>query len=83
MTCGFCGRAFEEDRGQPACRQCPLAGLCRFVRCPSCGYENPAQPAWLGRLRKRAQRSGADGGTQLAGARPQDPAGATSTEEPS
>lgn len=50
ISCGFCGREFEEDRGQPACRSCPLGEACRFVRCPHCGYENPARPGWLERL---------------------------------
>lgn len=49
-VCGFCGDAFTEDRGQPACLGCPLAAGCRYVRCPSCGYENPVTPGWLERL---------------------------------
>lgn len=48
-VCGLCGRAFREDRGQPACRSCPLSRACRYVRCPSCGYENPVDPGWLRR----------------------------------
>lgn len=58
MTCGFCGDEFREDRGQPACRACPLSSGCRFVRCPRCGYENPVRPDWLERLlgRRRAPR---------------------------
>lgn len=44
MTCGFCNRDFEEDRGQPGCRACPLGADCGLVRCPYCGYENPATP---------------------------------------
>lgn len=51
MTCGFCRRGFLEDRGQPACRGCPLARACRWVRCPYCGYENPMQPSWVDRLK--------------------------------
>jgi len=54
IVCGFCAREFEEDRGQPACRACPLAGHpCHLVRCPHCGYENPVPPAWLTRLTRR------------------------------
>lgn len=49
IACGFCGRAFVEDRGQMVCRSCPLTGLCHSVRCPHCGYENPMPPAWLRR----------------------------------
>lgn len=44
--CGWCGRAFREDFGQPACRACPLTRLCGRVRCPHCGWENPARPGW-------------------------------------
>jgi hypothetical protein len=51
VTCGLCGNAFEEDRSQPACRSCPLGAGCGLVRCPSCGYENPREPDWLGKLR--------------------------------
>lgn len=50
MVCGFCAREFEEDCAQPACRSCPLTGLCHMVRCPRCGYENPVPPRWLARL---------------------------------
>ncbi len=56
VTCGFCGQAFEEDRAQPTCQACPIAVACKAVRCPFCGYENPAEPKWLGRL-KRLVRS--------------------------
>jgi hypothetical protein len=51
ITCGYCGRNFAEDQGQPTCASCPLRGGCRFLRCPHCGYENPATPPWLDRLR--------------------------------
>lgn len=49
--CGFCGRMFAPDEGQPACASCPLKGGCQLVRCPHCGYENPLTPAWLTRVR--------------------------------
>ncbi len=52
MTCGYCRQEFTEDTGQPTCQACPLAGACRFVRCPHCGYENPAEPAVFARLRR-------------------------------
>lgn len=50
VSCGFCAREFREDRGQPACRACPLSGCCHTIRCPHCGYENPVPPAWLSRF---------------------------------
>ncbi|NJD10568.1 MAG: hypothetical protein FIB01_09090 [Gemmatimonadetes bacterium] len=52
VVCGYCGRHFAEDQGQPACAGCPLRKGCRFVRCPHCGYENPATPPLWGRLRR-------------------------------
>jgi rubredoxin len=50
IKCGYCGEVFAEDRGQAACRACPLTRACRYLRCPSCGYENPVAPAWLSGL---------------------------------
>jgi hypothetical protein len=50
-VCGMCRSEFEEDRAQPTCQGCPLSRACRFVRCPECGYENPATPSWLKSLR--------------------------------
>lgn len=52
ITCAFCQRTFTEDLGQPTCQGCPLAGACRFVRCPHCGYENPVAPAWVDRVKR-------------------------------
>lgn len=54
LVCGFCRQEFREDTAQPTCQACPLSGACRFVRCPHCGYENPAAPAWLERVRRWA-----------------------------
>ncbi len=56
VTCGYCGRAFEENRAQPTCQACPLSHGCRAIRCPHCGYENPAAPAWLGKLKRLARK---------------------------
>jgi len=51
VICGYCGERFAENQGQPACAACPLKGGCRYVRCPRCGYENPCEPPWVGKLR--------------------------------
>jgi hypothetical protein len=56
IACGYCGRPFLENRGQPACRSCPLGSACRYVRCPACGYENPVEPAWLSGLKRLVAR---------------------------
>jgi hypothetical protein len=58
MTCGFCGMSFAEDRGQAACRSCPLGAGCGKVRCPQCGYENVTTPPWIERLRGWLDREG-------------------------
>jgi hypothetical protein len=49
--CGFCGRTFMPDEGQPTCASCPLSGRCSLLRCPHCGYENAIEPEWLLRVR--------------------------------
>ena len=53
MRCGLCLQAFEEDKSQPTCASCPLSKACRYVRCPHCGYENPATPTWMKKLRAK------------------------------
>lgn len=54
----MCGVAFREDRAQPACVSCPLTRMCHHVRCPHCGYENPALPGWLDGDRSAAAAPG-------------------------
>ena len=53
VNCGYCGKAFEEDRSQPACGACPLGSSCGHVLCPHCGFENPATPRWIAFLKER------------------------------
>jgi len=63
IRCAFCGKTFEEDRGQPTCQACPLSEGCGFVRCPYCGYENVPPPSWWTKLaaltRRRPRRDDA------------------------
>ena len=56
MNCGFCGKAFDEDRSQPACERCPVGSGCGLVRCPHCGYENPGTPGWIAFLKRHLGR---------------------------
>jgi len=56
VNCGFCGKAFEEDRSLPACAHCPVGSGCGLVRCPHCGYENPGTPGWIAFLKKHLGR---------------------------
>ena len=51
MKCGLCGRQFDEQKAQGACRGCGKAAGCGLVRCPYCGYEAAPEPGWLRRLR--------------------------------
>jgi len=51
LTCWYCRKPFTEDRAQAACQACPLSTGCRYLHCPHCGYENPVEPAWLGKLK--------------------------------
>jgi hypothetical protein len=57
VNCGFCGKPFEENRSQPACKQCPVGSGCGLVRCPHCGYENPSTPGWIAFLKKHLGRT--------------------------
>lgn len=61
MKCALCGYDYDETQAQAACAKCMMAKHCRLVRCPNCGYETPAEPAWLKRLFDRRQRDDPDG----------------------
>ena len=56
MNCGFCGKSYEEDRSQRACKACPLGSDCGLILCPHCGYENPGTPRWISFLKDRFGR---------------------------
>ncbi|MEW6446808.1 MAG: hypothetical protein AB1426_01750 [Bacillota bacterium] len=47
MRCDFCGAVFDETEAQQACTGCPLAGACRKLKCPRCGYEVLPEPNWV------------------------------------
>jgi hypothetical protein len=52
MRCGFCGHEFEESEGNVGCKNCPMSGGCKMVKCPRCNYENPPEPALVKGLKK-------------------------------
>ena len=56
MNCGYCGKSFEENRSQKACKACPLGSDCGLILCPHCGYENPGMPRWIAFLKDRFGR---------------------------
>jgi hypothetical protein len=43
MICQFCGIEFPEEVKNKECSMCLLANGCKFVKCPNCGYEIPAE----------------------------------------
>jgi Fe2+ transport system protein FeoA len=51
MTCSFCGIEIDAGAARLACSACGLAGGCRRVRCPSCGFEHPEEPGWVDAVR--------------------------------
>lgn len=53
ITCGMCRREYTADESRIVCSNCAMigAGGCQKVRCPHCGYEQPA-PARLPSLLK-------------------------------
>jgi Fe2+ transport system protein FeoA len=56
VACPLCG--FEFERGDTYCRHgCPLQSMCDLIRCPSCDYEFPAEPARSGRRRLWPRRA--------------------------
>jgi Fe2+ transport system protein FeoA len=64
VICSFCGLGVELETR--ACSGCALAGGCRSVCCPRCGYAMPAEPplvqrvrSWLGR--RAEERAGGEG----------------------
>lgn len=51
LRCPLCGGEFAAD--SVACHAgCPIAGHCRVLCCPHCGYEFPDEEATRRRLRR-------------------------------
>jgi len=56
--CPLCGGAVPTDRSRCAGR-CPMAGACRILCCPHCGYgfvEDSTVATGIGRLMQRLRR---------------------------
>ncbi len=51
MRCGFCGYDFEEKEGIQGCKNCPMSGGCKMIKCPKCNYENPSEPFWVKKVK--------------------------------
>jgi hypothetical protein len=57
-TCPLCGQRFDPE-GSSCPSGCPLAGKCKVICCPNCGYEfveDSAVVSGLGRLWKIIRR---------------------------
>ena len=52
MTCGFCGKDFDEKDAGTSCDGCVMNFNCKMIKCPNCGYEIPREPAWLKKILK-------------------------------
>ncbi|MGH7144431.1 MAG: ferrous iron transport protein A [Terriglobales bacterium] len=53
MNCACCGNDFEAAAARKQCRSCALFGGCSMLKCPRCGYEQPADTRltrWLKNL---------------------------------
>ncbi len=59
VKCPLCG--FEFEKGEAACRNCPLHKSCDMVKCPNCGYDIPTESR-LGKLIRRLFRREKDYG---------------------
>lgn len=57
MRCAFCGKQFDEQSAQSACRSCSVFHGCKMVKCPHCGYETPAEPGLIKWIRKKLTRT--------------------------
>lgn len=53
MKCTLCGYEFNEVAADRACSGCSLMKSCKLIKCPNCGFETPAEPKWLKKLRKK------------------------------
>ena len=56
MKCPLCGLAFREQDGRAGCAGCASLGACSLIKCPNCGYEVPAEPGILRRIKKWRRR---------------------------
>lgn len=56
MKCNLCGYEFDEKESIPVCQSCSLVKNCKLIRCPNCGYEWPAEPDWLKKIKERRNR---------------------------
>lgn len=71
IRCSLCGAHFDPDQEVTACQVCPLGGLirrCGLVRCPRCGFEQPATRGPQARGRRRPGAGSRGGGPGRANA---------------
>ncbi|MBI2437240.1 MAG: hypothetical protein HYV36_00290 [Lentisphaerae bacterium] len=57
MKCALCGQVFDQAARAGACANCSMLKNCGLLRCPNCGFETPAEPEWLRKAMRSAQRA--------------------------
>jgi rubredoxin len=52
MKCTLCGYQFDKDESDATCTGCSIFKGCSKVRCPNCGYEEPADSIMINVLKQ-------------------------------
>jgi rubredoxin len=55
MKCSLCGWQFSEKEAAKSCAGCILAGSCKGVKCPNCGYESPFESNLIRKIKDLIQ----------------------------
>jgi DNA-directed RNA polymerase subunit RPC12/RpoP len=61
VQCPMCGLRIGEAEAGKTCNGCPMAGHCKKVKCPNCGYEIVRAPdigGWWRRVVARLRHGG-------------------------
>jgi rubredoxin len=57
MKCSLCNLEFDEKQANQECKGCMLAGSCKKIRCPHCGYEAPVEPDFIKKIKERFKKT--------------------------
>jgi hypothetical protein len=50
MKCVICGYNYGIEESKGSCARCPFSIGCLMIRCPNCGFEEPANSTILDTL---------------------------------
>lgn len=50
MKCVICGYNYGIEESKGSCARCPFSTGCLMIRCPNCGFEEPANSTILDTL---------------------------------